>query len=56
MRRNKHKADKSHLYFHIIKYIEIWRCPKGWNAASNENNNKMMLKPQLKYSEESLFY
>ena len=34
------KLIKNHLYFHLTKYIEMWGPPKGWDATSNESNNK----------------
>ena len=42
------KLIKNHLYFHLPKYIEMWGPPNGWDAKSNESNNKIIIKAPAK--------
>ena len=42
------KLIKNHLYFHMSDYIDMGGPPKGWDAASNESHNKIVVKAPAK--------
>ena len=46
------KLIKNHLYFHLTTYIEMWGPPNGWDATSNESNNKIIIKAPAKNTQQ----
>ena len=39
---------KTHLYFHLPKYIELWGPPLGWDSAPSESHHKTEIKAPSK--------
>ena len=39
---------KTHLYFHLPKYMELWGPPSGWDSAPSESHHKTEIKAPSK--------
>ena len=43
---------KTHLYFHLPKYIELWGPPFGWDSAPSESHHKTEIKAPSKNTQQ----
>ena len=44
---------KNHLYFHLVKYIEMWGPPAGFDSAPSESNHKTEIKAPSKNTQQN---
>ena len=44
---------KNHLYFHLLKYIEIWGPPAGRDSAASESHHKTEIKAPAKNTQKN---